>query len=62
MKHQVVIVSSRLTEWGVCENRARLLVQSFIKMEEYELANIAKALLKRARLGYDDECDKMVSR
>jgi hypothetical protein len=59
MAQEVKIVEAKLTTWGVAENRARLLVQSFIKLGETELADQAKALLEDARLGYDHEYGKV---
>lgn len=58
MAQEVKIVEARLTTWGAAENRARLLVQSFIKLGETELANRAKVLLNDARRGYDHEYNK----
>ncbi len=48
------IVESRLTMWGTAANRARLLVQELVKLDELDLADDAKVLLNRCRAGFDE--------
>lgn len=47
---QVAIVEADLTKWGTALNRARLLTQELVKLEEYDLADEAKVIF--------DECVK----
>lgn len=50
----VSIIESRLTMWGTAENRARLLTQELVKLNELEAAEIAKRLLNHCRAGFDE--------
>lgn len=60
MAQAVSIHNSEITNWGIAENRAQLLVRSFIKLGEPLLAEKAKALLDDARHGYDEAYKKAI--
>lgn len=54
----VSIVESRLAMWGTAENRARLLVQELVKLNEFDAADVAKRLLNHCRAGFDVTYDE----
>lgn len=49
----VAIIESELTNWGVAEHHANMLVRRFTKLGRFDLADMSKAILDETRRGFD---------